>query len=724
MTFNLSTNEKKAILAVFVFSIMVVGVMGGFLEQTTQIYPHGGVQFVGGAPVELAAAGTVGSNPTKLKAMVKGSIYETGSNMTVYGACFDGDGYLLPEANAMFTGWYPNGSIVVGPNATMIPITDDWMGYSPNGTGRWEIHVTMDSVIGTYLTEIRCEYAGEWAVAFGEWQNPEWVQRIGQIQDSLGNISGNITQFQLDVQNNFSTVLQNLYDLNSSLSSINTSLNASIANLDNSLAIQELSQQMRAIDINTWVLDDTNPFYVLASGTHMWQAVDMLSVSQVAAVSLDGYFAMWDGTTWTEENSTYQWRGVSILPSNTQYAWAVGTNGSAMYYSINGANATLFTGSGPSPGTALNDVVLFQDSNDPSGPWFGYLLDNHGQVYYTNASGTSWTYLTTLAAAEKGRFSQIVVNYGAGAEPEGFLVMAAQNDTFGLFNASSYITDTVSGNIKDVSMLYYNKGYLVAEDVTTTKIYSWDGSSTALEYEIEDANIVPTAIEAHATNDIWVTTTDPSVFYHFDGMNWKYSAFGYSEFISVIVTLGGGGNISTDGIQDMAMVDSRHGYAVGQDGIILIYQSKNQENFNLVLDKLDQLSFNVSYNINASQIALETSVQNLTDLVLTINQSTSQDLNNLLAFLQSMNASLQVKTDNILSNVTYTNLYLNTTIYPLVSATYDNTVQILIRLGILESKINQTIELQNQTLNIVNSTATDVDELVNRSRRIRAWVTQ
>jgi hypothetical protein len=47
----------------------------------------------------------------------------------------------------------------------------------------------------------------------------------------------------------------------------------------------------------------------------------------------------------------------------------------------------------------------------------------------------------------------------------------------------------------------------------------------------------------------------------------------------------------------------------------------------------------------------------------------------------------------------------------------------LIDLGILKAQINQTLEIVNNTLSIVNATKIGVDELVNKSNRIRAWVT-
>jgi len=50
--------------------------------------------------------------------------------------------------------------------------------------------------------------------------------------------------------------------------------------------------------------------------------------------------------------------------------------------------------------------------------------------------------------------------------------------------------------------------------------------------------------------------------------------------------------------------------------------------------------------------------------------------------------------------------------------------EVLTRLGIIEQQLNLTLQYTNQTLQIVNESAQDIDELVNRSRRIKPWVTQ
>ena len=66
----------------------------------------------GKLPVELQQTYDESTDSSKLKAMLKGSIYETGEQMTVFGACFDGYGYLIedPALNATLSSWYANGT--------------------------------------------------------------------------------------------------------------------------------------------------------------------------------------------------------------------------------------------------------------------------------------------------------------------------------------------------------------------------------------------------------------------------------------------------------------------------------------------------------------------------------------------------------------------------------------------------------------------------------------
>jgi len=717
MMFDKMGSERKLVLASFVFLFCTFLVTGAFMEQTVLTTQFGGDKaFSGTSPVQVVQVSEAASNPQKLKAMIKGSIYETGSNMTVFGACFDGDAYLLPEASATFTAWYPNGTIHTGPNGTMDGIYDDFDGYHVNGTGRYKIHVTMGNTIGTYLTEIRCELDGEWAIAFGEWQNPEWVERIAATQSLLVNVSNDLTQFRNDTNNNFSDVLD-------AIGGINVSGDITVATEQ----IRELGDMVRAIDVNIWKLDNKNPFFVLGSGTHNYVAVDMLAPHAVGAVSSDGYLAFWDGETWGEAyQSGVEFRGVSVLPANVIYLWGVGTQGGTPVYSVNGANVSTFNLSGGGSPTAMNDIKIFQSPNDPDAEFYGYVVGDDGSVYYSVDSGATWAKVGDVGAASKGRISKVVENYDVNAQPNGYMALVGQGNTLLMHDGNTTTTYVLNGTIKDVDLLYHDLGYVVTEDGAVSHIYKFDGTTT-LEYTIEDSGIEVTGIQANTQSDVWVSTRDPSTFYHFDGRRWDYSAVGYSDYVSVIITFGNASNVSNVGVNDISMFNSKWGYAVGGDGLILIYKQHYD-------DRLDDMLVNLTAQLDGLQVNLSgldvnltpvlDAIDNLTSITLSMNQSLHSEINDLDVLLQNMNSTMNLKLDNILSNVTYTNLYLTTTIYPLLDLTYQNTVDILIQLGIMEGKINQTLEITNTTLTIVNQTQGDVEELVNRSRRIRAWITQ
>jgi len=465
----------------------------------------------------------------------------------------------------------------------------------------------------------------------------------------------------------------------------------------------------------------------LGSGTHNYVAVDMLAPHAVGAVSSDGYLAFWDGETWGEAyQSGVEFRGVSVLPANVIYLWGVGTQGGVPVYSVNGANVSTFNTSGGGSPTAMNDIKIFQAPNDPDAQFYGYVVGDDGSVYYSVDSGTSWTNVGSVGAASKGRISKVVENYDVYAQPNGYMALVGQGNTLLMHDGTTTTTFVLNGTIKDVDLLYYDLGYVVTEDGNVSHIYKFDGTTT-LEYTIEDAGIEVTGIQANTQNDVWVSTRDPSTFYHFDGRRWDYSAVGYSDYVSVIITFGNASNVSNVGVNDISMFNSKWGYAVGGDGLILIYKQHYDDRLDDMLANLTAQLGDLDINLSGLEVNLTPvldGLANLTAITLSMNQSLHSEINDLDLLLQNMNSTMNLKLDNILSNVTYTNLYLTTTIYPLLDLTYQNTIDILIQLGVMEGKINQTLILANDTYMIVNESAGDIDELVNRSRRIRAWITQ
>jgi hypothetical protein len=772
--------QKKILLVTFSFLFSAVLVTAVLMERPVQ----NNEQFkdVFNAKLPVAYSSLSESKTSRLRAEVKGSIYENGSNMTVFGACYDGSNYLLPAATTSFTAWYPDGSFMTGPNASMDKIYADYdhpTGNStnnPNGTGRWKIHVTMGDTIGTYLTELRCEYQGDTAIAFGEWQNPEWVKRIADTQTTVNEIGNNtntlllnLSQYQNATQANFNSIISSLNNLTNSTSAQNTQYaEAAIADLN----------------LNRWVVDSHNPFYVLNSNTHNWAAVDMISQDAAAAASFDGYMGIWDGNSWVEYQQNAQFRGVSILPATTPYVWAVGTdNASNPVISINGANLTT-----PSnvTGTALNDVKLFQAPNNPAQMYYASLLSDDGTVWLSNDAGATYAQIGTVASDTVGRLSVVTDNHGTSPLPNGYVLAAAQGNTVLIYTTSAnYYTLPAGCYAKDISLFSKTLGYVAVKCTSDARVYKYDGAALSLEYTITDPFVAPTGIKVLSPNNIWVTTLDPSTFFKFDGLKWQYSNLGWSSLVSVVISFG---NSTSQGITDLAMSDTRHGYAVGVDGLILLYKSDQPEfiqnntavlnaiqanftelaqiiaNLNISSNFTGNFTFNVTTNNsevlaaiaqlnstiyqfnsqidgNFTQIQFNfTQLQNLITSINTtssnntevlafltfFNQSVSADIAQLNSLVQNMNISvqnIQNTTNLILGNVTYTQLYLETTIYPVMNATYQNTLAILVQLGILEGKINETIQLQQNTLNIVNQTSQDVTELVNRSRMMRAWST-
>jgi hypothetical protein len=208
---------KTVTVGFFIFLLTAVLVTAFFMEREV---PQQTVaeRFESSQPVGYHQTSSF-SVSKNLQAVVKGSIYENGSNMTVFGVCEDALGYLLPNSTAMFTAWYPNMSVYVGPNSSM----------TADGDGRFRIHVTMGDVIGTYFTEMRCEVPGEYALAFGEWQNPEWVKKIGDsyvflqgingtqqvLLSAIQNVSSQVSALNQTVVSNFSIVISMLNALNS-----------------------------------------------------------------------------------------------------------------------------------------------------------------------------------------------------------------------------------------------------------------------------------------------------------------------------------------------------------------------------------------------------------------------------------------------------------------------------------------------------------------------------
>ena len=169
------------------------------------------------------------------KALVKGSIYESGEFMSVFGTCLDGEDNPVNGTYALFSAWYPNGTQFIF-NQSMADVL---------GSPGYYLHNSyMENVQGTYLTSMECRITGDpvtKALAFGEWQNPYWVYRLELLNGTLTDISNdiergfNITWDRLDQIN--ATLNQSFYDLNQSIYYVATVANASVDRNDSYLAL-------------------------------------------------------------------------------------------------------------------------------------------------------------------------------------------------------------------------------------------------------------------------------------------------------------------------------------------------------------------------------------------------------------------------------------------------------------------------------------------------------
>jgi hypothetical protein len=170
-----------------------------------------------------------------LQALVKGSIYETGETVSVFGTCLDGDDNPVSTSNATLSSWYPNGTVHLS-NQSMTTIQDGYFLW----TG------PMAAVQGTYLTELTCTDSATGAVAraFGEWQNPYWVHKIDVINQSLSNLTVDVNNSDVlaaiaNLSQNITITIGNLeVDMNESfeitwdkIESVNQTINITYTNL-------------------------------------------------------------------------------------------------------------------------------------------------------------------------------------------------------------------------------------------------------------------------------------------------------------------------------------------------------------------------------------------------------------------------------------------------------------------------------------------------------------
>lgn len=205
-------------------SIWLIGLL---LLFASCIYVDGDpmqVHFDDGVYVQGAVTASAPSDT--LAARVLGSIYETGELVSVFGTCLNADDQpLTVPVQALFSSWYPNGTV----SQTNISMQDVGGGYYLY-TGY------MENVSGTYLTRLQCYVDQDnYAYAFGEWQNPNWVGRIGQvdsrtvdIQQYLGNITLQIGDITLTLVEGFNITYDMIESVNTTILGVQQNLSDQI----------------------------------------------------------------------------------------------------------------------------------------------------------------------------------------------------------------------------------------------------------------------------------------------------------------------------------------------------------------------------------------------------------------------------------------------------------------------------------------------------------------
>jgi hypothetical protein len=650
----------KFLLIVFGVLVAITAVMGVLMSQNTTIEKAIEVTFQGDKPLYYTELGSSSTDPSKLKAMVKGSIYETGEYMTVYGACFRGDGSLLPTSNASFSSWYNNGTLWHN-ESWMTPIMEDG---APSG--RWMISMNMSSHPGTYLTQIHCYWSGQEAFAFGEWQNTDWANRISNIQqyvqqingtttliydvvnnitiqidnqtvtiinaiDELTNLTINhynnltlqITNFEGDVQNNFSTVINNLYDLNVSLATESENAERQRA------AIYDLAH---AINPCYWKLDTSDPYYTGTPNSYDFQAVDMSSEDNVWAVDDAGNIVYFngtenstpgDGTGWNlDANPGFSWYGVSALEANTNYGWVVGDNGTDCYYSINTATPVELTAT---TAASCYDIVTYYTPSLVG----AYVVATNGDILHYN--GTAWNLINNTGETGYARMDMLQDNT---------YLFVVQGDKMSVVDVSdNSVTEyTQSGaDFKDVSAVYNDYVYLVSNE-TPFKVYSWDGSVFNQEFVATGSLTTPEGIKAHDKFDVWVVTDTPGAYFKYDGKQWAFAEYPYSAFIGIVI----GFNVSAGlDMHDIYMFNEKQGYTVGDDGLIMEYSCHWDERFDEVISQLEaQEGLCDIYDCPGL-------IWNLTNITLAMNASIMQEFSDLRAFLVNMNNTMVARFDTL-----------------------------------------------------------------------------
>jgi hypothetical protein len=703
--------ERRVTASVFLFAAIIIVCSLMILQLTHAKLPKA---FTPEKPVEYTELQSEGSS---VRAIVKGSIYQTGSNMTVFGVCQDGDGYLLPAATTQFSAWYPNMTAVVT-NASMIG----------DGDGRWRIHVVMPATIGTYFTEMRCTYAGDFGLAYGEWQNPEWVALLGATYDVVFGVNAStvllesvVQNLSFDVDAYFATVQQNVSEIIALIQGANVTYNLSVNVTANTTNLEErfreVSRALSWLRDGRWLIDGMNPTYIPGSGNTTYRGVDVRARDAVAVAGDGGVFGQWDGVSWSfgVTPGVVDWMSTSLV-GRTQ--WCFGGNitpTTTMIFLTPGVSQPLYgvCSGTPAmiPGTNATYVahgVAYADPRDPFGPAQFWVVLDTGEVKESVDQGASWSTVTTLAAQGRGSVC------GQWTDVERYAVGGAS-----VYANGSMLT--VSGAVfTDVACVGNGVAYVVGMNMTTNRTSVWKyvrGSIVA----VAEFNEIPAAGIAASNEDVvWVALQYGGGIVQYDGVQWSMrESTTLGALTNISIMLGNATNATAQAL--FAVGSSGYGaYAVGTDGLIVRRYGIDEEAilgngggggmFNGTVGFNGTVEFNGTVNVtvvfNESEIL---------EALAAANASLTQEIAAVQGWLVQWNTSVMERFDAIAGNQTLLQLA--------VGDVQSGVTQILIQLGILQEQVNQTLQIANQTLQIANETRSDVQLLVNRSGQLRAWTT-
>lgn len=302
---------RRALLTVSFFGLLLL--TGCFLTDAQG--RHLSLEWRGG---EAGLAGPYDGE--MLVAKVKGSVYETGESVSVFGTCLSADDQPLTGTTGVLSAWYPNGTVLFS-NVSMTEIEPGYYLY----TG------SMNPVRGTYLTEFTCTYQQQVARAFGEWQNPFWVAKIGEINTTTNEINTKVDNITLELGDLRITMNDSFEITWSQLESINVTINDTFINL---------SSQIQAVGDVANASVDRNDSY-LASLLH--QLLDQTNTTI-------GDFT--ENTTVTSPRHWHTWAAVTVLNGT-------GGSGSAGFLNGDQASCEITTNNRP---PSLNEPMQYYAS--------------------------------------------------------------------------------------------------------------------------------------------------------------------------------------------------------------------------------------------------------------------------------------------------------------------------------------------------------------------------